>query len=339
MNGFFIPAQYIGLVSTLLSIIMFIEYTSAASFCNVQEMQFMIRAPNGDTTPWEDMSFVSSTGICTELTEVEETWQRSYSWCPQPGWYDIKWRALTQQGPTTYVWEESAWSTNAYECVGQPPIASFTADPMQGVAPLNVSFDASASVDPDGTIVSYIWDFGDGSPIQTTSNPTITHTYTSSNVYTVTLIVVDNDGDQGQTSLDIQVQPKASITGLLVTPSLPVGEYVVVMPLCNVAQNLVLTFKNSETGAQVDQTGEPNTVTYTATCNVSSPYGPFQKDGAYIVTVEFPPGVSCDVCSKHGTFLVYRGIKTEASEIHPVMLLLVLCAVLVIAGTAGFRRS
>jgi uncharacterized repeat protein (TIGR01451 family) len=73
----------------------------------------------------------------------------------------------------------------------QPPTASFTADPTSGEAPLRVSFDATASSDPDGTIESYIWDFGDGS---TGSGETTSHEYTSAGTYTATLTVTDADG-------------------------------------------------------------------------------------------------------------------------------------------------
>lgn len=54
-----------------------------------------------------------------------------------------------------------------------------------------MSFDGSTSSDPDGSIVSYDWDFGDGN---TGIGETTTHTYTIPNTYTVTLRVTDNYG-------------------------------------------------------------------------------------------------------------------------------------------------
>jgi PKD repeat protein len=73
----------------------------------------------------------------------------------------------------------------------QPPTASFSATPTSGVAPLTVNFDASGSYDPDGSIVSYTWNFGDGA---TGTGSAVGHTYTSGNIYIVSLTVTDNDG-------------------------------------------------------------------------------------------------------------------------------------------------
>jgi hypothetical protein len=57
----------------------------------------------------------------------------------------------------------------------QPPTASASANPTSGPAPLEVSFTASAS-DPDGWIVSYAWDFGDGNS-SSYQNPTNIYQY------------------------------------------------------------------------------------------------------------------------------------------------------------------
>src|SRR3989337_1351468 len=54
-----------------------------------------------------------------------------------------------------------------------------------------ISFNASASSDSDGSIVSYFWTFGDGT---NASGVTVDHAYTNVGTYTVTLTVTDNDG-------------------------------------------------------------------------------------------------------------------------------------------------
>jgi DNA-binding beta-propeller fold protein YncE len=73
----------------------------------------------------------------------------------------------------------------------QAPVASFTAAP--GPAGSATQFDASAAVDPDGSIVRYDWDFGDGS-VLLDGGPKPTHVYTKPGKYTVTLVVTDDEG-------------------------------------------------------------------------------------------------------------------------------------------------
>jgi len=68
-----------------------------------------------------------------------------------------------------------------------PPTASFG----WSCTDLSCSFDASASGDSDGTIVSYAWSFGDGS---NASGATATHNYAGGGSYTVTLTVTDDGG-------------------------------------------------------------------------------------------------------------------------------------------------
>jgi glucose/arabinose dehydrogenase/Ca2+-binding RTX toxin-like protein len=78
----------------------------------------------------------------------------------------------------------------------QAPTASIkTTSPNYGPIPLTVTFDGSASTDPDGdTSLSYLWDFGDGSAPKETTSSTTSHTYTTAGSYTATLKVRDSRG-------------------------------------------------------------------------------------------------------------------------------------------------
>ncbi len=72
----------------------------------------------------------------------------------------------------------------------QPPVARFS----QSCSQLTCTFDGSASSDSDGTVVSYSWDFGDGS---TATGAKATHTYATAGSYGVRLTVTDNQGATG----------------------------------------------------------------------------------------------------------------------------------------------
>jgi PKD repeat protein len=75
-----------------------------------------------------------------------------------------------------------------------PPVVRFRSDPSgQTGPPYRVDFDASASVDRDGTIKNYIWSFGDGENPITTQSSNIRHDYQKSGIFTVRLIVTDNE--------------------------------------------------------------------------------------------------------------------------------------------------
>jgi glucose/arabinose dehydrogenase/PKD repeat protein len=74
------------------------------------------------------------------------------------------------------------------------PTADVTASPASGAAPLNVSFNGSASRDPDtgDRLTTYVWDFGDGSPVTQTTSSRTTHRYVQGGTYTAQLVVRDN---------------------------------------------------------------------------------------------------------------------------------------------------
>jgi len=71
-----------------------------------------------------------------------------------------------------------------------PPSADATATPASGEAPHNTQLMANAT-DPEGNPLSYIWDFGDGSPVSTVANPL--HTYNAPGTYEATVTVSDGE--------------------------------------------------------------------------------------------------------------------------------------------------
>jgi chitodextrinase len=92
----------------------------------------------------------------------------------------------------------------------QLPTVKITS-PQEGVLlGSTVEFHAEAS-DPDGSIESYLWDFGDGNK---SDGPQPTHKYTQSGEYNVKLTVTDDRGAVAQTGITIKVQvgPKAIAT-------------------------------------------------------------------------------------------------------------------------------
>ena len=80
----------------------------------------------------------------------------------------------------------------------QPPVSSFT----KSCNGLTCSFTSTSS-DPDGSIASYRWTFGDGSAAVTTQNAS--HTYAAGGTYTVTLQVTDNRGATNSSSQSVTV--------------------------------------------------------------------------------------------------------------------------------------
>ncbi|MHA1710684.1 MAG: PKD domain-containing protein [Candidatus Freyarchaeota archaeon] len=99
------------------------------------------------------------------------------------------------------------------------PVASFTLYPKVPCVGEMVIFNASDSYDPDGTIVRYMWSFGDGAFGE---GVTAEHTYLQEGAYTVVLTISDDDGLTDTVAVDITVF-KAShdiaIVGITTSPS------------------------------------------------------------------------------------------------------------------------
>jgi PKD repeat protein len=84
-----------------------------------------------------------------------------------------------------------------------PPVAAFTSNCTN----LTCTFNGGGSTDPDGTIASYAWTFGDGHSQAASSSPTASNTYAAGGNYQVTLTVTDNGG--ATNSITHTVSPSA----------------------------------------------------------------------------------------------------------------------------------
>ncbi|MBU0577163.1 PKD domain-containing protein [Patescibacteria group bacterium] len=102
--------------------------------------------------------------------------------------------------------EDQSDSTSITVQISEPGVvAIMSADPEEGTAPLTVSFDGSASSTYEGNIVSYEWDFGDGSP-KTITGASVSHKYNAVGSYTVALTVLTNKNESAETSQMIYVR-------------------------------------------------------------------------------------------------------------------------------------
>ncbi len=92
------------------------------------------------------------------------------------------------------------------------PIIDVQLSSDQVLAAENIHFDASSSIDQDGTIVSYQWDFGDG---QTALGAVADHTYINDGIYIASLVVTDNEGKKAYWKKNINVLPASGKLGKL----------------------------------------------------------------------------------------------------------------------------
>ncbi len=112
------------------------------------------------------------------------------------GTYDVTLTVLDDDGAFSSVTQSVKVAVRR---VNASPTAAFSAAPDG----LQVDFDGSASEDPDGTVESYAWSFGDGA---TEAGAKPSHTYAGAGTYTVTLTVLDDDGATGEHTASVTVR-------------------------------------------------------------------------------------------------------------------------------------
>lgn len=162
---------------------------------------------------------------------------------------------------------------------GETPQARFTTSAPHLFGATTVFTNTSL-----GPNVSYAWDFGDGSPVVTTTNPT--HAYAAPGAYTAVLTATNSLGKSViMRQVDVQVVPQAAFT--MTTP---------------VGTGLPVVFDNQSTGTSLSYTwdfGDGSPVS-----SVVSPTHVYTAVGTYTVTLTAENGVGVDSAAQVITVLL-----------------------------------
>lgn len=143
------------------------------------------------------------------------------------------------------------------------PEASFFFTPETPLAGEITTFNASASEDLDGFIVSYTWDFGDNSGV-TVSEPVIAHIYAKYGIYTVSLTVNDDDflTDTESKPVKVTAPPQATFT---YSPLVPLVDEVIIFNASDsVSNGGEIESGTWDFGDGITKTGEIVTHAYSA---------------------------------------------------------------------------
>ncbi|MGH7742463.1 MAG: PKD domain-containing protein, partial [Candidatus Eiseniibacteriota bacterium] len=176
-------------------------------------VQITAEDPDGDpiTSLTAESSDVNGT-----LYPVADNSSGTYIWIPWPGYvgsHQVTFRAANSlRGAAVTIFNVAPATSNL------PPVASLVVTSLGGAASLSVNADGSGSYDPDGRIVSYVFDFGDATTPRRQAGPTTSHTYTKGGIWSVTLTVTDDSGLSASISArDTVIVP--TVASLVLSPS------------------------------------------------------------------------------------------------------------------------
>ncbi|GEM75076.1 M4 family metallopeptidase [Vibrio sagamiensis] len=159
-----------------------------------EKLTIELDVDNGDPDIYIGLDYApsSSNNICSSLSVTDEICVIDN---PEAGRYTIN--------VFGYVGYDNAQLRASFDQPAEniPPVAAFT----YSVNGKTVEF-VSTSTDSDGHIVSYQWDFGDGS---SQTGETVSHTYSDAGSYNVTLSVTDNGGSSTEASQTVVVEDDA----------------------------------------------------------------------------------------------------------------------------------
>ncbi|HKX73256.1 MAG TPA: LamG-like jellyroll fold domain-containing protein [Candidatus Saccharimonadales bacterium] len=122
-----------------------------------------------------------------------------------------------------------------YSTTNQAPTAVADADKKFGPTPLTVAFTSAGSADPENDVLTYAWDFGDGTPVSNEANPT--HVYTANGAFTAVLTVTDPFGNQDTENVVIKAGQSAPTLTISAPADMTTASAGQVIPFAGSAQD------------------------------------------------------------------------------------------------------
>lgn len=142
------------------------------------------------------------------------------------------------------------------------PVASFTVAPEPPAFGVAATLDGSASSDGDGTVVTWEWDFGDGTRA---TGDVVAHTWTAPGTYAVRLTVRDDDGAAGTTVVPVEVGATALCPATPLAGCTRASSTLALRDTGSAARRTV-TWTWKRGAASLAELGDPTTTTEVALC-------------------------------------------------------------------------
>ncbi|SEL80476.1 Por secretion system C-terminal sorting domain-containing protein [Aquimarina amphilecti] len=199
--------------------------------------------------------------------------------------YDAGKTALKPHVLTTLYYKgELVWGLepDGSEVTNRKPNAIIDSSITSGVSPLSVSFDASASSDPDGDVLSYSWDFGNGDIATGILNDFI---FTTPGDYEVLLTVDDGNGGSDTTSVIITVIDQTPVLTSNFTATPVSGD----VPLVVDFNSSSSIYPDGSAITYIWDFGDGNT------SDLANPSHTYISSGSYATTLTISDGVNSDI--------------------------------------------
>ena len=241
--------------------------------------------------------------------------------------------SLTVAGADSSSPVNSGKATKTIQLQDRLPTAIFTFTSGTILTSVSVNFNGTTSFDPDGTIVGYAWDYGDGS---TGSGTTPSHSYSIAGIYIVKLNVTDNSGSTQVSTQTVTITdrpPTISLTQSSTTAA-PGQAVIITISASDPDGTIATTTVNWGDGTTDTISGPPTTDSHTYSLPSGSPSATY----TITVTVHDNSGSTMSVTSDPITVQPIQPSSNVSFPLYYFGILAALISALLLGTFFAFRR-